>query len=211
MVLAIQTAPRTQPTLSRTLASLEKAGFDRWEGPKYIVADGYDPGPQRGWRVEGSAERNGSSRTLMRLLSLAGPELPLLYLQDDIVLARNALDYIRTVDLEELAFISWFGVHQYVLSPAVTLAVPSKNWITTQAVTISPAAIRKALDSGLVENWREHGCDKLLCAAVEGQPFAVHHPNLVQHVGVGISAIRDDWSARTSPTFIGEDADALNL
>lgn len=220
MVLAVQTAPRSEPTLVRTLDALGPAGLPRWQGPRIIVADGYHPEvPNRhaGWEIIVSRGTAGSAKTMRTLLRAAFALCPdlsgLLYLQDDVVLATNALDYIRRVRVDDYAFVSWFADHPYVVgSGASILAIPDADWVTTQAASISRASLLEAITSPVLDSWRQHGCDRMLAAATSSRrPIAVHEPSIAQHIGAGLSTIVDAWSPRASPTFIGEDADALSL
>ncbi|MGH9426262.1 MAG: hypothetical protein ACRD2L_08165, partial [Terriglobia bacterium] len=42
-LLLLITCDRPEKYIKQTLASLRNAGVDRWEGPKVVLADGYDP------------------------------------------------------------------------------------------------------------------------------------------------------------------------
>ena len=117
-LLTIQTAIRpNQSSLPTTLDSLEQAGVKRWNGPKIIVSDGYAPDVPPSWKlfvVSTKQPALGSAKTFVKLLRLAIATDPLLeyltYFQDDIVLAKNSLDYISQVAIpKELSLVSWFN------------------------------------------------------------------------------------------------------
>jgi hypothetical protein len=215
-VLALMTAPRRESLLEGTLRSLAGAGLERWKGPRLVVADGYAPAIP-GWRVETSQETQGSMRTLLRLLRIVAHEYPgyaLVSFQDDVVLARNALDYIATVVLDsDLALITWFNINDLPLPGPRLLVRETVRFDCGQGMTVPASTIATVLASDVGDTWpRRHGCDKLFGAVMPKSLYGIHVPDIVQHVGGLNSAMGNEFlGARMSPTFIGEDTDALNL
>ena len=194
---------------------MQPAGLDAWLGPKLIVADGYGP-VIPGWELDVSLNQQGSSKTFMRLLEQVVKRWPacemLTYLQDDVVLARNALTYMRNYPIDEnLAFVSWFS-HWPAFGIAEQLHVmPVKSFSMSLALTIPRRTIQALLDIGLQRWPYRHQCD-LLFRRLPKAHFAVHVPNLVDHVGENNSACAHDrLGPRCSKIFPGADFDALTL
>lgn len=212
MVMAVMTAPRSDSMLERTLASLSHAGLERWKGPKLIVSDGCAP-QVPGWETFGSTEVLGSMRTLLRLLCIMVAEYPnhtLLSFQDDVVLPRNGLDYIaRTIVPDGVALLSWFSMFDLPVRGPALGVFPLPLFDCGQGITVPPTTIATVVASGVAETWpRKHGCDRLFGAAMPDALYAIHYPNLVQHIGGLNSAMGNEYlGARMSPSFIGEDAD----
>jgi len=238
-VLAVMTCAGREKSLERTLLSLERAGLGRWKGAMILVADG--PVEWRAhfdwWRLLRSDSIAGQAKTMLRVFEAAAehPALTALTLiEDDVVLARNALDYFATTNIDDdLALISWFTTQNYrapfspflritsaathqpsnagVTFPAATVhAVLDRYFPTNQAITLPADTVRAVLDSRRLHEWpTKHGADTIFWE-VPGKPCAVHYPNLVQHVG-GLESLVGNEGARVSPTFLGEDADAFAL
>jgi hypothetical protein len=217
-VLIVQTALREPAYLPRTLASLERAGLERWAGPRALVADGYMP-EALGWAVWGS-DRCGQARTFFRALQIAAayPDFSALTLvEDDIVLARNALDYIATVERDP-AFVlhTWFTwqIRRPWTAPAPStpffLDVPLAHHSSNVAVTLSAATVRALLTSDAIKQWTaQHAGDVAYLGAFAHGRAAVHFPALVQHVG-DVSAV-GNVEPRQARHFLGEAQDAMEL
>lgn len=162
----------------------------------------------------------GQAKTFFRALQLAVDYVPnltaLTLLEDDVVLAENALDYIATTKIDDdLAFISWFSVDHYSgprLSPTLD-CIPARDYMFNQAITFPARTVHELLASDALKNWSElHGADRIYKDVFPDRLVAVHYPNLVQHVGGTQSLVgNNSHGLRTSPTFIGQDADALAL
>ena len=208
-VLAVQTAPRPRGSiLERTLASL-----GRWEGPRILVSDGYEPRVP-GWPAEASARQEGSSATFRRLLQRSVDEWPdlewLTCCQDDVVVVRNFFRYLSVVKIpEDAGWVSWFSeMWGEKGGPFFGIYNPRRRFYDSQLVTLS----RRTVDV-LLHCWawaRIHGCDLFLNRAQ--CPFAVHSPSLADHVGGLNSACEhESLGERRSPSFPGEQFDALTL
>jgi hypothetical protein len=199
------------------------------------VAHALDPTQ---WYVKVIPESVGQARTFLTVLQTAA-QLPglsaLTMFEDDVVLAYNALPYIASTAIDpDLAVISWFSVHNanapiekpflHVTSAseyrpsnaAITLPEPTATAILTryqpsnQGITVPASAARAILASKRLDEWPErHGGDQIFWE-VPGTPCAVHYPNLVQHVGGNESRV-GNTGQRVSPTFVGNEADVLDL
>lgn len=223
-LLAIQTCPRPRGnSLDRTLSSLRDAGLGRWEGPKLIVADGYSPRVPAGWILETNPSApGGSSRTFMRLLRASLNVAPTLeritYLQDDVCLAKNALDYVDQVKIDDdLSFISWFSIWdnwQGQGRDPLPLLEIGKNtkFHGNQALTMPRRTVEimlRFLESG---SWPyRSGTDRIFAVALEDGLFASHYPVIAQHTeGTNSACTPDCRSERKSRQFVGEQFDAMD-
>jgi hypothetical protein len=219
-VLAVQTAPREPAYLPRTLASLEHAGLARWRGPRAIFADGClpDVDPLRyGWNVFARTSREGQARTFFRLLRTVAAWsgfTALTLLEDDVVLARSALDYIATVDVGDLAFLAWINFDVQVPwgagRPSI-IEAPITRYRSNAALTLPAATVRAVLASPAVVNWQGmHGADSVYWG-LSNTRCGVHYPSLAQHVGE-VSSVGDTrLDARVDRNFVGEDFDTNTL
>lgn len=215
-VLVVQTAPREPEYLSRTLVSLERAGAGRWEGPRLMVADGYAPEAPEGWRLE-VGEAAGQARTFFRALRLAAavPGFSALTLiEDDVVLARNALDYIATVERDpNLVLQAWFTwqIRRPWNTPIpLFLDVPLTHQSSNVAVTLSAERVHELLASDVVKHWTvRHSGDIAYLGVFAGGRCGVHFPSLVQHVG-DVSTV-GSVGQRVARHFLGEAQDAMRL
>ena len=236
--LAIQTAPRpNHNSLQDTLDSLEHAGLQKWQGPKLIISDGYVPEilvSTSTWQVfpvSTSLLPLGSSKTFVALLRRAleiDPKLKFLtYLQDDIVMSRNSLDYISQIAVpKELSLVSWFNTDWHkpdFRPPAILGCRPTRFFIRSQGMTMARAAIDSLLYCHMVNNWPKlDSCDAMPAWALGDIPYADHYPSLIQHTEGYNSACNRTlqqhnqgslWhkGARISPSFMGEHFDTLSL
>lgn len=162
----------------------------------------------------------GQARTFFRALRTAinyAPNLTALtLLEDDVVLAKNALDYIATTRIDpDLAFASWFSIDSYLgpRLPPLFYCIEARDYQYNQAITFPARTVHELLASDALKNWSEpHGADRIYKDVFPDRKVGIHYPNLVQHVGGAESLVGNNHQgARTSPTFIGEDADALAL
>lgn len=222
--LIVQTSPRKKPYLERTLESLKAAGSDWWEGPKYIVADGYRPNVHSesplldGWSVLSTIECLGQARTFFRALQIAAPNKMLTFFEDDIELAKDSLAYMKRVVMDpDLALISWHDVpmclFRSIPPPPVFTIMAAQSWARAQAITLPQRTILAVLDSPITRAWpTRHGADRIFAAVMPGTLCAVHYPNLVQHVGGLDSEVGNTFEGeRLSLSYIGSDASALAL
>jgi hypothetical protein len=177
-----------------------------WRGPSYLHVDGLE-GPML-----------GQARSFFKLLEWAADQqLPALtLLEDDIVLAKNALDYIATTRIDyDLGFISWFSVYRHdgPRIPPLLHCIEARDYQFNQAITFPARTVHELLASDALKNWSEpHGADRIYKDVFPDRKVAIHYPNLVQHVGGTQSLVGNDaHGPRESMTFIGVGADAFDL
>jgi hypothetical protein len=215
-VLAVQTAPRVPAYLPATLVALDAAGLGRWRGPRLMFSDGYVP-QAPGWNVLPSADCLGQARTFFRLLQVvaAMPDITTVtLLEDDVALARNALDYIARVQIaDNLVFLAWQNTNvPYpwgVPAPSI-IEVPIIRYRSNVAVTFPMRTVRALLDSEALRTWeRSKGADIITWGTFAYGRCGIHFPPLVQHVG-DVSSLNDPI-VRRDPQFIGSEADAMKL
>lgn len=215
-VLAVQTAPREPAYLPASLASLAAAGLERWRGPRLMFSDNYVP-QAPGWNVLPSTSRLGQARTFFRLLQTvaAMPDATTVTLfEDDVALARNALDYIGRVQIaDHLVFLAWQNTNvPYpwgVPTPSI-IEVPIIRYRSNVAVTFPMRTVRALLDSEALRTWeRTKGADIITWGTFAYGRCGIHFPSLVQHVG-DVSSL-DDPIVRRDLQFIGTEVDAMKL
>lgn len=181
---------------------------NRWHvyGPVHMHVDGLD-GPAVGQAqsffdvLRWAADRNLTALTL---------------LEDDVVLAKNALDYIATTKIDDdLGFISWFSIYRHdgPRIPPLLHCIEARDYQFNQAITFPARTVHELLASDALKNWSEpHGADRIYKSVFPDRKVAIHYPNLVQHVGGRNSLVgNNDHGPRESMTFIGEDFDALSM
>lgn len=241
--LALLAAPRPKTCLSSTLASLKNAGIDAWPGLKMIYADGTADFLPPEWMHVRQPVAQGSASAFLKVLRHARAEDPslehLTFLEDDIDLCQNALDYMALVSVpNDVAFLSWFTYdydfscsgqvqfHHPNLQPLPWLAVRSTRFfILTQACTFPRRTIDRLLACPhITGDWpKQDSHDEMIGWALGDALYAVHFPILVQHTGGLNSAVlqtrgtpiiaSDDPQAseRSSPFFVGTRFDARSL
>lgn len=214
-VLAVQTAPRSSPTFASLYGEIQTQG---WRGPKLIVADAVnitadgleveaDGWATRSWWEGGPV---GSVRAFLRLLEDIVVRWPqaetVTVLEDDVRLARGALDYIWGTDISEVAFVSWFAADLPLPGPRLAIH-PSRHFSGSQALTIPMGEVLRILRSPIGATWPvPHLKDGFIREAVGlDRPYGIHHPHLVQHIGGLSSAIGNDrLGPRVSRDFVDD-------
>ena len=187
---------------ARTEESLWEAGAGAWQHFSFLT----------------DHTGEGQAKTFFRALAAAAGTsgfTALTLLEDDVILAKNALDYIATTKIDDdLAFVSWFSVGRYSgpRLPPVLDCFRARDYMFNQAITFPARTVHELLASDALKNWSEpHGADRIYKDVFPDRLVAVHYPNLVQHIGGAQSLVgNNDHGPRTSPTF-GQVADALDL
>ena len=194
--VAVITAPRVRPTLDRTLASLQAAGF---ESP-VIMRD---------------EDGKGSWPTWLAALrqTLTAPDANALFIcEDDVVFCRGLRSYMEAT----LQFVPTTGVCS-PYSPAPYRTPDHLSWhkenrgwypVGALAWALSPATGRRLLHD-LSSLASKHRVDAIVgrWAAEQGLDCWYHTPSLAQHMGLGCSAIGDNNTndLRWACDFVGED------
>lgn len=219
-VLAIMTCTGREELLARTLDAIDARV---WRGRCVLMADGRlntATIPYQWFVRHPSARidrRIGQARTFFETLREAA-ETPgftrLTMFEDDLRAVQHLLNYVAAVKYDDdIAMHSWF--HQLAPNPLQTKPMwmigTAREFSCNQAITLPASTVHALLASSQLKNWSEpHGADMLIGSVMPDASVAYHFPNLVDHVG-GDSSLVGNTGARSSPTFIGEDFDALDL
>jgi len=210
-VLVVATAPRKVSTLGATLASLNRAGSSRWPGPKILSSDGpLDDSlsaslAEDGWTVTSTPSPEGCARAFLSRLRAAielCPDLDrLTFVEDDVEMCKNALDYMCRVHIpNDLALVTWFTYDYDWTSPRHPPQIPHPNdaalgtgrgllgcrpsrfFILTQAVSFPRRTVDLLLDCPFLRDWPKlDGHDEMIAWALGDGLYAAHFPVLVQH------------------------------
>lgn len=200
-MIAIQTC------VSRQLTPSLKDELARWPGPKVVQVDGRDGT----WM--------GQAKSFFAILLHAAAYSGLTYLtvfEDDIVLAQNAVEYISLHRPDpDLVLTSWFSVETCTIprTRPVLSTISAREYMFNQAITMPASTVRTIVASEAMKKWPEpHGADRIFGHVYPKGKCALHFPSIVQHTGGADSLVGNNHHGlRTSPTFIGETADALAL
>lgn len=196
--VAVTTAPRPRTTLHRTLASLRRAGWSEF----HLFDDLARAGAWRNW-IEGLAQ----------LIERCPNAHAYMMLQDDAIFCRGLRTYLeRTL---------WPAANAALCSPYCPTPYrrrrrgwheENRGWNLVGAVcwVLPPGSARAVVgELGRVE--ARHRIDARIgqWAAGTGRSVWYHTPSLVQHTGVGNSALGDQnaGSLRVAADFPGEDAE----
>ena len=201
------------------MAALDLAGADRWSGPQWIYADGWRPSAP-GWCVSSTTTILGSLATFLRLLreiSSNYPDLDLItYCQDDVLLVRDALEYIRRVVIpNDVGLASWFAESidaETDLDHPQLSSCRLATFYNSQLITFRADLARELLESFEGRQVRGHGCDLswTLLSGARDRCFVVHTPSLAQHArGADSACGHSTLGSRTSPYFPGTDFSAM--
>jgi len=197
--VGVTTAARPEPTLPRTLASLRRAGFESVR----VFDDREQVGAWSNWL--------GTLRALLKTSPRADV---LLACQDDIVCCRGLRAYLdRSL---------WPDGNVAICSPycpgTYRRAQPGwhqerRGWHLVGALcwAIARSAAEAIVeDLGAVEASRQIDARVGRWAAESGRTVWYHTPSLVQHTGIGNSALGDRLvnDLRRAADFVGEEADA---
>lgn len=229
--VGITTAPRSKPTLERTLISLSNAG---WSDIK-IFAEPNSPIPTLPSAncpvIHRETQLGAWPNFLLALqeLSLRDPTADAyLICQDDVVFAQNLRSYLETRlwPSERLGVVSLYCSQLYSRGDVVGFHQdyqPSeRQYFGALAYVFPAAAARSLLRSSLAVNHRFRNPKNGTClvdhvvskwARQNAMPFYFHTPGLSQHIG-DTSTVHGDLANdghRTSPDFLGEEFDAMEL
>lgn len=215
--LILQTCHRPEAYLLRTLEALRRAGLENWQGPRLLIADGYDPREcyglaLQGWQVYATAARQRMTATTKRAWQLA-LDLGATYVthvEDDVVFAQGALDYIARVTLPLDAFLaSWFTRY----APPVNArgpywhGRPMAEYARLQCVTFPAETLRIVLASDVSRMWPWlNGFDNVFRVGWPDKRCYIHYPNTVEHIGTNSTIL--DQGLQVSGQFVGEAFDA---
>lgn len=196
--VGVTTAPRTEPTLHRTLPSLAAAG---WPRPRLFAEPGVDlPAEFADLPISRHDVRLGAFPNWylgLAELVMREPRAEAYFLcQDDVLFAANLRDYLEHSlwPAPRLGVVSAYAPSHYTRGKGAGFHVEDRGWRTWGALAYlfpNPSA-RALLCDPLVVNHRHHGpADGLRnIDSVVGQwcqrrglPYYIHMPSLAQHIG----------------------------
>lgn len=213
--LVLQTCFRPEHYIVRTLESLLAVGVAAWRGPRLLVADGYDPREHydarlfHGWEVDVSAKRGRMTVTTMRAwrwaLTYASDRVT--HIEDDVVFARGALEYIdRAQLLPDMLLTSWFTRYAPPMPERVQPywhVRPMAEYARLQCVTFPRSTLQAVFADPRALAWPQpNGFDNVFRTYWPEARCAIHYPNPVEHTGVN-SAITEQ-GLQVSGQFVGE-------
>lgn len=196
--------------LRATLASVDREGGHGV--PRVILFDRDVPegGIPDNWRTVVHRGPGGSRASMWAALCQArGTARPVLFLEDDIVLAPYATDAMLAGDLRSIPLLSFF--YPVYAQPSERLTKARRPGVEiwniwqfgcTQAVLLSPGAIDRVLRA---EHWPAppmggpHGGDMALRGALAHVGYSTHGvlwPNLVDHTGLGDASLVEPLARR---------------
>jgi hypothetical protein len=198
--VGVLTAPRPQPTLDRTLASLRRAGWSQ----------------VRVWRDAGPRAGRGAFHPWLERLEFLlkkGPRADAYFLvEDDVVFCQGLRAYLERAlwpdDASQIALCSVFTPEAYqVAQTGWHQESRDFHLVAAQAWIMPPTAARAALADLAGARW-PYAADRVVgeWAAKTKRGVWYHTPSLAQHIGVGNSALGDRLVSplRTAADFIGE-------
>lgn len=195
----VLTAPRPQPTLRRTLASLAGAGWEK----VLVVRDEPPRGHFRAW-----------------LAALASgvecrPDAEAYFVvEDDVVFCKGLRACLEgrlwPADPESLALCSAFTPEAYRQPQPGWHRQQRKHFLVASQAWILPPGSARLLLADLSGIESAHNADWMVGQWADrvGRSVWYHTPSLAQHVGLGNSALGDNLISdlRVAGDFIGEDA-----
>jgi hypothetical protein len=225
--VGVTTAPRTEPTLERTLASLAAAGWERarvFAEPGVELPGGFERLPC----TRRDQPLGGWPNWFLGLAELAQREphaQAYLMVQDDVVFCRNLRAYLEATlwPAERVGLVSPYCPAPYVRRMAGWHEVAAgENLVGALTYVFLNAAARLLLSDARVVNHRQRGAwaglkdiDSVVgrWAGQSRLPVYYHTPSLAQHIGrtsvIWPQAAND--GLRRAADFVGEEFDALTL
>ena len=231
-LLTVLTSPRANKSyLADTLASLERAGANDVDR-RVVVCDGPVPrGVSTSWEAYSlGSEPGGNMRAFFEVMRFAvnhGAQR-LLYFEDDVVAAPNAIHHMLSVGVpDHLAFVTFFDMKEMFAGAAPGLysvsTMGKEGWgfWGMQAVLYPNATMHYALanQTRIMNRFPgiKHSSDVALGYDLlysSRSSYGVHVPGLFEHIGEASSiwTNRGGWDDyeinRRATSFIGEAADA---
>jgi len=226
--LSVLTTPRRLKYLQGTLEAIDGAGGAAFSGRRVVHVDGavdlVRPLARPGWDVESlSPASRGTRKSMWEIFHRAagaGAEA-LLYFEDDVRLARNAIAVMTRAEVPaEYGFLSFFqmnkgmpttpGIHRYRKpDPSV-----SGFW-GSQAIKLPARSLAKFAGPDPTPPRYQHACDVWL-----GEQLVpgIVIPSIVRHVGVSSSipsqflhTITGEHVHRAGIAYAGDEADAIDV
>ena len=216
LTIGLTTSPRRQPTIFKTLDSLNKSGWEK----VHIFAEPESPLPNSSILSRRKNQYGAWANWFYGLKELYETYDQPLYgmWQDDVVICRNTAAYIESLCEwpSDVCCFSLFTPQMYVGSAKWNrINEGSRLWMA-QCLFFPKGVVKEILDS--YEVWRfsgKHGIDNRvgLFAKYTNRAVYFHSPSLCQHIGetstiwpnIGVD------NDRSASNFVGEDFDALSF
>lgn len=206
LATVVLTAQRPRPTLNRTLESLEAAGF-----PAVVAFE-----DAAGW---------GHFRAWMSALRWIVSRRPnanaYFVVEDDTVFCGGLREYLRHTlwpgPVERIALCSPYCPQAYRQAESGWSDLQSGrgHYLAGSQAWILPAGAARAALAEVAPLCSTHNADREIgkWGKASGREVWYHTPSLVQHVGLGNSALGDDSvsTIRYAADFIGEQANAMAM
>src|SRR5262249_20359537 len=143
VVVMTHPSPRSERLFGETMRSLHAAGIGRHNF--FVVSD---------------SKHEGQAKTFFRAMRLAreirGFRRMTLF-EDDVVVARNMIDYAARVRLDRIALVAWYTPHwpfAPIVGPGLLLR-PAKLFWGNQGITMPASTVHALLDSPECRDWSE--------------------------------------------------------
>ena len=226
--LSVLTTPRRLQYLAGTLTAIDAAGGADFPGRRVVSVDGaadlVRPLVPPGWSIDSlSPASRGTRKSMWEILHrAAGAGVPaLLYFEDDVRLARNAIAVMARAEVPaEFGFLSFFqmnkgmptapGIYRY-RKPSAEV---SGFW-GTQAFKVPARSLAQFAGPDPTPARYQHACDVWI-----GEQLVpgIVIPSIVRHVGVSSSipsqflhSITGEHVHRAGIAYAGDEADALEV
>ncbi len=224
--LSVLTTPRRLTYLRDTLEAIDGAGGAGFTGRRVVFVDGavdkVRPLLRPGWTVESlSAAPRGTRKSMWEVLHRAAGAAveALLYFEDDVRLARNAITAMERATVpDEFGFLSFFQMNKGMPTAAgiYRYVKPSKDvsgfW-GAQALKFPKRSLAKFAGPDPTPPRYQHACDVWI-----GEQLVpgIVLPSIVRHVGVASSipsqflhTITGAYIHRAGIAYAGDEADAI--
>jgi hypothetical protein len=222
--VGVTTAPRTELTLGRCLASLQSAGWPEFRifaEPGTVVPAQAGNNPTT-WRQDRLGAWPNWFLALGELFLRDPHADAFLVIQDDIVFCRSLRPYLEQSlwPLNRLGFISLYNpLDEPGKSPSWQLLSPKTQLPGALALVFPNFAVRMLLGDSIVLRHRQQDSRAGLAhidavisswSSRHGLGQLVHSPSLVQHIGrtTTLGPPQQDTRLRLSRSFVGESWDA---
>lgn len=222
MLVVMITARRKRDYSAQAIASVSLQLRDGFEA--VLLGDGFRPEAPLGWARFQVGERARGSRRLMRAamnLFVKSGRDRMLYLEDDILISRNFLEYASLVGIKERwAMVSFHDARIRYYPRSAVVARPTCGFLYSQAFVIG-RVVAQSLTAPEMD-WETpprgvtdgNGSDRKLSQLMRRAGFiqyGLQLPSLIKHQGL-VSAVTGGLSpARGNPTWAGRDFDCLGL
>lgn len=180
-LVGITTAPRKQPTLERTVASLRAAG---WRDPHVFAEPGVSPVSGCTWHA--NATRLGGwpnfvhmARVLTSLESDA-----ILLLQDDVLLSPGLRQYLESTPWPKCGALSPYTSSIYARDGWGWKKIKYHGLVGALAFVIRPHVLKNLLTSRYARETQSNGIDTFFGRWIVSQGgLLFHQPSLAEHIG----------------------------